>query len=142
MQLCIAILAAVRGLSRKSYLATTATDVLPHGGETRPDFLRRRINGCFTLLWDHQDINNQKVTRMAVAHRAMNNFLCGLILIGVLGAGYAAFARYEDPLIERVKKDRELQELLRGPQGPQGLQVFLCIRPIKRHLIYENSKQK
>jgi hypothetical protein len=122
VQICTAILAAVGGLSRKGYLAATATDVLLATGETRPALLRRRINECLNMFWDHQDINNKKVTKMAVAHRAMENFLWGLLLIAVLGAGYGALARYEDPLVERVKKDRELQELLRGPQGPLGPQ--------------------
>lgn len=119
-QLCAALLAAVRGLSRKGYLAATATDILPSSGERRPVLLRRRIDECLNMFWDHQEINNQKVTEMAVAHRAMKNFLWALLLIAALGAVYGAVARYEDPLVERVKKDRELQELLRGPQGLQG----------------------
>jgi hypothetical protein len=68
-QLCSAILAAVRGLSRKSYPVATATGILPHPGEDRPTHLRRRIGACFEMLSIRQTNTNDKVTQMAVAHR-------------------------------------------------------------------------
>jgi hypothetical protein len=44
----------------------------------------------------------------------------------LLGAGYGAAVSHEDTLIERLKKDHELQELLRGPQGPPGPPATRC----------------
>lgn len=120
VQLCSAILASVRGLSRKTYKAATATDILPSLSEDRPTHLRRRIHGCLEMLSDHQTNNDDKVTKMDMAHRAMKNFLGALLVIALLGAGYGAAVSHEDTFIEKIKKDHEIHELLRGPQGPPG----------------------
>jgi hypothetical protein len=120
LQLCNAILAAVCGLSRRAYVTPTATDVLPLQIEARPIYLRRRITTCLTALADHQSQNNQKVTWMAVAHRAVINFLGGLLLLVLFGAYYGVTTRHNNDLTETLKKNHELHELLRGPQGPPG----------------------
>lgn len=120
VQLCSAILAAIRGLSRKFYKAATATDILPSPSEDRPTHLRRRIHVCLEMLSDHQTNNDDKVTKMDMAHRSMKNFLWALLAIALLGAGYGAAVSHEDTLIEKFKKDHEIQQLLRGPQGPPG----------------------
>jgi hypothetical protein len=119
-QLCSAILAAIRGLSRRNYQVDTVKSILPSPDDDRPTHLLRRIGACFELLSEHRTNTNDKVTQMAVAHRAMKNFLWFLLAIALLGAGYSATVSHKGVLIETIKNNRELQDLLRGPQGPPG----------------------
>lgn len=122
VQLCWAIISALRGLERQAYLSDTTLDFLPiPSGEARSACLRRRIGRSLSLLIDHRSLNNGKVTQMAIAHRALQNFLWSLLVLALLGAyGAVTLSRHSDDLIERLKQNHELQELLRGPQGPQG----------------------
>lgn len=72
------------------------------------------------MLLDHRNENNEKVTQMAVAHRAMKNFVYGLLVVAV---GTAYFALGDQPagdLAKRIRENQELYLLLRGPQGPSG----------------------
>jgi hypothetical protein len=56
---------------------------------------------------------------MAAAHRAMLQFLCGLLLFALIGTFYAMIAPApHDDLMETLKRNHELQELLRGLAGP------------------------
>jgi cobalamin biosynthesis Mg chelatase CobN len=119
-QLCSAILAAVRGLSRKNYPVVISSGILPDLNEDRHAHLRRRIRTCFEMLSIRQTKTNDKVTQMDVAHCAIKNFLWILLAIALLGAGYGATVSHEDTLIEKLKKYHEIQQLLRGPQGPPG----------------------
>ena len=140
VQLCCAILAALSGLERQNYLTAQTRDIFPAlGGEARVIYLRRRINECVVEFADHEVFNNNKVEQMAVAHRAMKNFLWALLFIALMGAygGITQSSRGDD-LIERLRKDREVQELLRGPKGPQGPRGEPCIAlpqppPKKQH---------
>jgi hypothetical protein len=130
MQLCSAILAALSGLlARQAYLATETRDIFPSpGGEARPIYLRRRIRESVAELEDHELLNNKKVTQMAVAHRAMKNFLWVLLFIALIGAyGSITQSSRADDLFERLRKDHEVQELLRGPQGVPGPRGEPCI---------------
>jgi hypothetical protein len=87
IQLCCAIIAALGGLERRSYLSTVQHDIFPlPTGEDRSVFLSRRIRDSLSVLSDHQTVNNVKVTRMAIAHRAMKNFLWALLLLAMVGA--------------------------------------------------------
>ncbi|MGA2260161.1 MAG: hypothetical protein ABSH28_01860 [Acidobacteriota bacterium] len=84
VELCAAILAAVRGLSRRAY---SSSDVLPIPAcEAKVVYLRRRICEYSEVLLDHQSQNDGKVTQMAVAHRALRNFLWVLLLLAGIGA--------------------------------------------------------
>jgi len=120
LQLCSAILAAVRGLSRRFYNAETSEVVLPTVGEEQADHLKRHMQWCLQTLADHQAQNNAKVTQMAVAHRAMTNFLVGLMLVALLGIGYAVRQNPGNDAIEMLQQNRQLMDRLRGPQGPAG----------------------
>jgi hypothetical protein len=120
-QLCSAILAAVCGLSRKGYPELTATDMLPATTEVSVVHLRRLMNTSLEILEKHQELNNEKVTQMALAHRAMKNFLWGLLAFAALGAFLGITATPpQDGLVDTLRKNHELHELLRGPQGPSG----------------------
>jgi hypothetical protein len=120
LQACSAILAAVLGLGRRGYRAITPTDVLPEQNEAPGVQLRRQITNCLHVLDDDRINNNEKVTHMAVAHRAMLNFLGGLLGLAILGTWHTITASPRDELMERLHQDHTLRELLRGPQGPQG----------------------
>ena len=55
-------------------------------------FLRRNISNKFDLLEQHREENNEKVSKMAVAHRAILNFLAVLVLLAA-AASWVAFNR-------------------------------------------------
>ena len=121
LQICGAILASICGLERRGYIAAQASDVLPLSHESRPVCLRRQI-ALYTLrLGDEQSNNRAKVDQMALAQRAMTNFIGGLTLLAVIGTGFALTAKNpSDDLIQTLRKNHALYEMLRGPQGPKG----------------------
>lgn len=120
MQMCSAILAAVLGLRRREYRVIMPVDILPSQSETLAVHLRRQIINSLHILDDDRAINNAKVTQMAVAHRAMLNFLGGLLVLAALGAVHLKVSSQQDAFVDRLWQDHKLQDLLRGPQGPQG----------------------
>lgn len=121
LQVSSAIHAAVRGLGRLGYLVTMPPDILPGLHEAETVHLRRRIATSLEVLTDHQERTNSKVTWMAAAHRAVINFIVGMLFLAGLGTWQGlTTAPPPDPLVERLQKDRALRELLRGPAGPVG----------------------
>jgi len=120
VQVCWAILAAVRGLGRRNYIAPTASDILPSSEEGRAAFVRRQIAFCAQRLQDGRLQNKAKVDQMALAHCAMRNFIVGLAILTMLGTASAIVRRPSDTLIQTLRTNQELNELLRGPQGPKG----------------------
>jgi hypothetical protein len=51
----------------------------------------------------------------------MRNFIVALILFAAIGTVAAIGTKpSDDALIQFVKKNHELNEMLRGPQGPKG----------------------
>lgn len=117
---CSALIAAVRGLSRARYKTLLPLDLLPAKKMAPSQHIRDRILKSFEILDDHRPINNEKVTYMAVAHRAMLNFAFGLLLFAFVAACSALTSKPSEDLIGRLGKDRELREMLRGPQGVPG----------------------
>ena len=121
VQICCAILASIRGLERKNYASAQASDILPSLNETQKDYTRRQIALYTRRLTDMRSNTKEKVSQMALAHRAMKNFIVGLSLIAVIGTGLALAARNPDQgLIQALRKNYALVEMLRGPQGPRG----------------------
>jgi hypothetical protein len=124
-QLCCAVFAAIKGLERQSYLKTDAVDAIPELGESESQRLRRMARSSYHVLTDSANVDNTKVTQMAISHRAMKNFVGGLLLFVALatamgirgGTGESA----TDDLIRRLKTNSELREMLRGPTGELGL---------------------
>ena len=121
LQLISAMHAAVCGLERRSYDTLPLTDILPNGNEVQNHHVRRQIQQYFSILVQHQDQNNAKVTQMAVAHRAIKNFVGGLLIFAILASTYRLVTPSSDELVNRLKTDHVLRELLRGPQGQTGL---------------------
>ncbi len=120
LQLCSAILAAVRGLSRKPFTVATGSVVLPVKDEDRTEYFRRRILWCLQTLVSHRPQNNDKVTEMAKAHCALTNFLIGLLLVALFCGWFAVRQNRGDDTIEMLQRSQKLHDLLRGPQGPAG----------------------
>lgn len=128
LQLLAAVFAAVRGLARRSYLQPGPEDLLPDAGESRIDFIRRKIGSCLRAYDDHATINSGKVEQMALAHRGIQNFLGGmLILIVLLTASSFLWTRkesLEEKVIQKLRSNPDLIELLRGPRGLPGERGF------------------
>jgi hypothetical protein len=120
LQLVSAIRAGIRGLERRAYEAMPLVDLLPTGKEAPAYYCRRRIEQFFAVLVQNQDQNNAKVTQMAVAHRATKNFVGGLVIFAILASIHYIVERPSDELVNRLKTDHALRELLRGPQGQPG----------------------
>jgi len=122
LQICDAILSAVRGLERREYEASPMSDITKRKDETQPAYLRRRSIKCLEIHAQHELQTQAKVTQMAVAHQSMKNFIGGLCILAFVSAFFAlvAPAHNNSDLTEQLKKDYELRELLRGPQGPPG----------------------
>ena len=121
LQICAAILAAVRGLARKPYLNFTISDLTPSAGESSTTSLHRKAERTLEVLSDHDTQNSRKLTEMAVAHCAMRNFLRALLVFTLLAVISAAQTNKGDELTDTLRKNHDLNELLRGPQGPQGI---------------------
>jgi len=120
LQICAAMLAAVRGLSRRGYLVFSLLDLLPSLGEPQAAFLRHKAESVLEVLSDHELQNNEKLTHLAIAHCALRNFLCGLLVFTAIGTVSMFHAGTGDELVDRLKKNHDLYELLRGPQGIAG----------------------
>jgi hypothetical protein len=120
LQISAAMLNAVRGLSRRGYLEFSLLDFLPTLGEPHAAFLRRKAESILEVLSDHELQNNEKLTQLARAHCALRNFLCGLLVFTALGAVSMFRAGNDDDLVDRLKKNHDTYESLRGPQGIAG----------------------
>lgn len=122
VQLCDAIAWAVLGQSRASYQSATVADIVPRPGVAGTVWLRDRIRGCVKRYLTNQTPVNEKVTAMAVAHRAALNFTVGLLVL--CGVGLIAMASRENisPIEKTLRENAELRALLQGPPGPTGEQ--------------------
>jgi hypothetical protein len=119
LQLVSAIHAGVRGLERRAYDTMPFIDLLP-SKEASTHYCRRHIQQFFAILIQNQDQNNAKVTQMAAAHCAMKNFIGGLVCLAALASIHHVVEPPSDELVNRLKTDHLLRELLRGPQGQPG----------------------
>jgi hypothetical protein len=108
------ILASVRGLERRPYIAQNPSGILPLPNEVRPVYLRRQIRMCAARLADDRIQNNEKVNQMALAHCATKNFLGGLVALAVLGTCFAMTVKNpSEDLIQTLRKNHDLYELHR-----------------------------
>ncbi len=120
LQLCRAVFAAVTGLGRRSYSSESIPAILPENNESRTVYLQRRIGSKMGELLDLQEKNNSKVTQMAMAHRATENFVAALLIFALVASGYAFVTPTSNDIIDTLKKDHQLMEMIRGPQGISG----------------------
>jgi hypothetical protein len=89
LQLFVALFAAVNGLSRAVHLEDTAADLF-EAQKSAPGFrLRREIARKLGQVRDYRRNGDAKVDQMAVAHRAVKNFLVALLLLAFAAAWVA-----------------------------------------------------
>ncbi|MGK5088296.1 collagen-like protein [Bdellovibrionota bacterium FG-2] len=123
-QLVCALLAAVNGLKRRGYSQLGAEDLIQEKNESSENFFRRMMRRNIETTLDHSQVNSEKVEQMAVAHRALENFLGGiLVLITALTIWSFSSAKREsseDRFVSQLRANRQLLELLRGPKGLSG----------------------
>jgi len=123
-QLACALIAALRGLSRRQYPLLTAVDLFPEKSAPAHEYAKRTIIAYVTTTDGHQAVNSEKVGMMAVAHVALRNFIIAAlaltILLSIAIATSAGGGALEERVIRQLRSDPELIELLRGPRGPAG----------------------
>jgi predicted Zn-ribbon and HTH transcriptional regulator len=124
LQLICAVFASVQGLKKRGYLEPLPKDILPGRAENQAYYLCRQMNLCITRAHYNEIATRQKLDQMAVAHRAVQNFLGGLLaLLIALSALIFWPLPHEDEgqkLILKLRSDPKLLEMLRGPRGQQG----------------------
>lgn len=120
VQLCDAIHWAIRGQERQSYLGNSIQGVLPELGVNVQDFQRKRILNTVSYIQANREAVNAKVTAMAVAHRAAKNFVVGLLAMSVVGVFMMREQHKAPSILETLRTDASLLEMLKGPAGPQG----------------------
>lgn len=97
VQLCFAILWAIHGQSRANYWEECVASLARAHRVAERVWLQRRILRKVDQLFANKQQVNVKVTAMAVAHRATQNFLSGLILLGVIGLAGALLTKNAAP---------------------------------------------
>lgn len=124
IQLVNALLAAIRGLSRAGYLSSQPADILPRISDTVSEHLCRQMRLMVIARAQHVGINSRKVEAMAVAHMALRNFVCSVLLLSIV-VGLVMIAPGDSTdreLMAKLRANPALVDLLRGPQGIPGLQ--------------------
>jgi hypothetical protein len=126
VQLLRAVFAAVKGLTRRGYTKLPLTMRLPAPGADPRDHLIRVLETGVRQVGELQEANNSKVSQMALAHRALENFLGGVLtlvlLLTVRALSVGGGPSVEERVIRELRARPELIELLRGPAGPRGRQ--------------------
>ena len=84
LQLLCGLRAAVQGLQRKAYPVPEVVDVLKPAGVGDAAFTRSRMRMYVELLHEHEELNNEKLSQMAIAHRALRNFLWAALALVLL----------------------------------------------------------
>lgn len=90
LQIVICLRAAVRGLSRRAYLALDPNDLDPQPGEASTDYRLRILEVRVNNLWHNEWATDQKVSEMAIAHEALQNMIRGVAVL-VIAALVIAF---------------------------------------------------
>lgn len=120
LQIICSTLAAVRGLGRATWLRPGLDDLVSQAGVGPISLARQRGIAACRRYQSMDRIVNYKVTQMAIAHTAIRNFAAGSVTIAVLGLCAVLFQPLGGATARAIKKDTELQKLLRGSQGPPG----------------------
>lgn len=120
VQLCNAIYWAIQGQRRQSYLRQSIQGLLPVHGISHEDHLRKRVEEAVKRIHANGQTVNIKVTAMEVAHQSAKNFAVGLLVLSVVGMLMMGAQHKTPSLIDSIRENTELREMLRGPAGPQG----------------------
>lgn len=79
LQFLRATLAAINGLSRRSYIVPTRSDLLTDGTQGLIEYLCNACNRLVSMLEQHRETTNEKVGQLALAHVSINNALVALV---------------------------------------------------------------
>jgi heme/copper-type cytochrome/quinol oxidase subunit 4 len=122
LQLVCAAWAAVQGLWRRGYSQPKPVETIPKQGEERAPFLLRQIGSTLWYLRDHEQVNNEKLTHMTVAHTAIRNFLVGVVLaVSLTLIALTTATGSDEQIVAKLRSNPKLIELLKGPKGDPGL---------------------
>lgn len=116
LQVVCSTIAAIRGLSRATWVAPSIEDIVPASVvDPRELDLRIAKQNCKRQQRAERNIN-YKVTQMAIAHTAIRNFAVGSALIAILGFAAVGLRRPGAAAAKTISNDTEIQRLLRCPQ--------------------------
>jgi len=124
-QLVCALIAEIRGLSRRSYLMPSIKNVLPLRGESVLSLAIKRMTAYLRCAYDHREQNSGKLNQLAVAHRAIVNFLGSILVVMILLSviafyqGAEAINRFQStirpaPAAVQTEHQGEFQHLRKG----------------------------
>ena len=80
LQFLRATLAAINGLSRKSYTMPTASAILPASTEELVGYLRNACNDHVRRLEQHRETTNENVSQLALAHESIRNAVTAIVI--------------------------------------------------------------
>ena len=81
LQFLRASLAAVNGLSRRSYEYLQLEDIAPKPNESKEKYLQRICVQMVDILNSNREVINGKVSQLALGHESIRNALCGLLIL-------------------------------------------------------------
>jgi hypothetical protein len=126
VQLVCALLASVKGLQGSPYLMLVAEDLVQKHDEEYFESEKRIMCEHIMCIHFNQKLNTEKFQHLAVAHRALKNYLWGILLLvltlGTLNYYSSDQKLLEERLLRQIRAEAQTLELLRGPQGLQGVQ--------------------
>jgi hypothetical protein len=135
-QLVCAILAALHGLARRSYMEPIPSDLLPSSEDTAFSVKRRRARSYLVCVLDHYKNNSDKVDQLAVVHEALRNFLGGVVLLAAILIGLALMPPRSSGGAAVSKPPNSSSHSIEPPHGPQGQRdatsTTTPIRPISQ----------
>ena len=120
LQIICSTLAAIRGLGRATWLRPSVEDLVPDPQSGSTSIARERTVGACKRYHATDRNVNFKVTQMAIGHIAIRNFAVASVTIAMLGLFATLLQTPGNAAAKAIRKDAELQRLLRGPQGPPG----------------------
>ena len=81
LQFLLAVRAAIKGLARRPFKRLSLEDVLPRGGESRSDYLRRACKEIADVIAGNRRGIDQKVSQLALCHESILNAVWALLIL-------------------------------------------------------------
>jgi hypothetical protein len=124
VQLCVAIISALLGQGRRAYLRPDPRDVVADPTLAEEVVLRATISDLLAQHQCNREQVNEKVSLMAVAHRASLNFAYSLLALSSLGILQMVIAprqaASEGATLPQANQCGVRVLVERGPAGPVG----------------------
>lgn len=83
-QFLLALLAAVKGLGRRSFSHLSIRDLVPQPDETKDAYLRRACAELTEVIIHNRAAVDDKVSQLALAHEAVKNAVWGLLVVLII----------------------------------------------------------